>query len=347
MPPLSQLSGEGTVAQRAKISTGVPSLQITRSSNDTNYNSNPNSCQFHPRPDSCDPLDIEKFSKLQPGVSNSKKPPNPLKIASKPRTFQLSSDSYNMATMNGIQKPKKCHRGLACFVETKKASFNVQGRQTLPWETDSILEYARSDSQRSKSNLELSPRKRPVTSGKDRKRTNQNCYKTLSTEPVSPISQLPAKNQTFTDQWDHQSTVLAETLHEIALQETASFIERELKHPQKRVPKIRPGSSKAGLQDNLSRLDSPQHDEILERTEIRESEDSFVYDTYIRTYDQNAATNSITLNVGALDAVDSHRVGILIITEQDQSEWEAFGEDEESDKDWNSEEEDENGRSQH
>ena len=71
-------------------------------------------------------------------------------------------------------------------------------------------------------------------------------------------------------------------------------------------------------------------------------EDDFVYDTYVRSLG-HVATDITEPYDDELQLVDNSKIGILIIPEHDQTMWETFGEEEESDKDWNSEEEDENG----
>lgn len=74
-----------------------------------------------------------------------------------------------------------------------------------------------------------------------------------------------------------------------------------------------------------------------------ENEDDFVYDTYVRSSGQVDGIRT-DISESGLHHVDISKIGILIIAEHDQAVWERFGEEEESDKDWNSEEEDENGR---
>lgn len=77
-----------------------------------------------------------------------------------------------------------------------------------------------------------------------------------------------------------------------------------------------------------------------------ENQDDFVYDTYLRT--THAVIGSqldSAMDIDNPELMEVGKVGILIISEQDEAVWETFAEedDDESDKDWNSEEEDENG----
>lgn len=75
-----------------------------------------------------------------------------------------------------------------------------------------------------------------------------------------------------------------------------------------------------------------------------EGQDDFVFDTYLRTNQSVAGLSSdCPMNIDHLELVANGKIGILVIEEEDEAAWEAYGEELESDKDWNSEEEDENG----
>ena len=75
---------------------------------------------------------------------------------------------------------------------------------------------------------------------------------------------------------------------------------------------------------------TPQID--VDMMDLDSDEGDFVYDTYVRQPDTAVSLDEMNGNIG-----------ILVITEEDQEVWESYIEDEDSDKDWNSEEEDENG----
>lgn len=84
--------------------------------------------------------------------------------------------------------------------------------------------------------------------------------------------------------------------------------------------------------------------EVLPDAQDFESQDDFVYDTYLRTKPAMVGFRSnCPMDIDQMNNLASGKVGILVIAEQDEEAWEAYGEEEESDKDWNSEEEDENG----
>lgn len=147
--------------------------------------------------------------------------------------------------------------------------------------------------------------------------------------------------------WDPESSIPAGQLQLNAVNESSIHTQssRLVHQPH---PKIKPKPPRPRLQERRAVSVDSSGDEIMENTNVPENEDDFVYDTYIRTFGQLASIpmqpSEPTSSV--LRHVDTSKIGILIITEQDESIWETFGEEEESDKDWNSEEEDENGMCQ-
>lgn len=89
---------------------------------------------------------------------------------------------------------------------------------------------------------------------------------------------------------------------------------------------------------------SPTTSENLPDAQNLKFQDEFVYDTYLRTKLAMVGLQSdCPMDIDQMNMLTSGKVGILVIAEQDEEAWEAYGEEEESDKDWNSEEEDENG----
>lgn len=69
-----------------------------------------------------------------------------------------------------------------------------------------------------------------------------------------------------------------------------------------------------------------------EMMDVDSDDGDFVYDTYVREPDTAVSIDEMNGNIG-----------ILVITEEDQEVWESYIDEDDSDKDWNSEEEDENG----
>ena len=342
-PPLLKIASEGSGGQRENGIPCIPSLLETPPGEDSIRT--PTSVSIQSSIPS-----IGSDSKSLTHVNKPKKLSNPLKPISRPRTFYFSggsrsSTSQTIATIKGVQKSKNRRRELACFIETKNVDPNFKGSQNLPIEIDGMPHEVEDAPQLPKTRSELSSRKRPLASNEERRWRNENWTKPLGTDRDN--SKLPQvmQNETSTSQLDYQSIALAKMLHQVALQETLSVFDDGFRYPGYTKTKIRPNPSKARLQHNRSTKEKSQQYQSVDRTQTCESKDEFVYDTFVRTFDQSSAVDFSAPDVYPLDMVDNHKVGILVITEQDQPEWDEFGEDEESDRDWNSEEEDENGES--
>lgn len=77
-----------------------------------------------------------------------------------------------------------------------------------------------------------------------------------------------------------------------------------------------------------------------------EDEDDYVYDTYIRqpTQPGSGAAGLESLRLASSgEYVENRKIGIIVITQEDEKLWETYGVDEGKDEDWDSEDEDENG----
>lgn len=349
-PPLRQQRSIATSnTRRESVTPRPPSLRTTPPSEDASYTPISPSSQKHSPTKSNHSQANERVSKLSNCISNTKKIPNPLKPVLRPRTFHLSRGSASstpqtMVTINGVQKTKRRRQDLACFVETRKMSSKLKSSCNLSIVPNIVLNRAEGDSQPTKNGSGPSPRKRPIVNDVEKKWRNENWTRSTSKDKVTPnLPQVPLKETTSTGQFDYQSSALIEKLHKVALEETASLFRSGVQYSNQREPKINPKPSKARRQDNQSAMND---DEPVKTIQIYDSEDDFVYDTFVRTCNQSTILDSSMPDINALDMVDGHKIGILIITEEDQLEWEKFGEDEESDKDWNSEEEDENGEFQ-
>lgn len=113
--------------------------------------------------------------------------------------------------------------------------------------------------------------------------------------------------------------------------------------------KFQPKPPKPRCKENRLSATGLSPTEVLPDAQNSESQDDFVYDTYLRTKQQPIVGHhhpDHPMNIDhQLESLADGKVGILVIAEQDEAVWEKFAEDEESDnnKDWNSEDEDENG----
>lgn len=73
--------------------------------------------------------------------------------------------------------------------------------------------------------------------------------------------------------------------------------------------------------------------------------DNFVFDVYVRQVEEKSGEASKELFNTALEATNPEKVGLLVVTDEDEETWELYGnEDQSSGDEWDSEEDDENGQ---
>lgn len=136
------------------------------------------------------------------------------------------------------------------------------------------------------------------------------------------------------DRIDPRMQAVADSLHEFAMAEVAK--EATLKPKITARPKLPPQRSRELHHQRIIRSGTNGSVKTVNTDKDGEEDADYVYDTYVLapTTDMGAA------QVDAQDALGN--VGYLVITEEDQAVWETYIEDDPSDKDWNSDEDDEN-----
>lgn len=128
-------------------------------------------------------------------------------------------------------------------------------------------------------------------------------------------------------------TSLANQLHEFALEVSAE----EKKKPKSVVskPRLSAQRSREIHQERMRRnLELAEQSRVNTNMDV-DSDGEYVYETY-KLVDSPADRSRLQSEMGD--------VGYIVITAEDQPFWEEFMDDDKSDKDWNSEEEDENGK---
>ena len=184
------------------------------------------------------------------------------------------------------------------------------------------------------------PRKRPNATAAERKWRTETWANPPKPNAVTGDSTRTAENiNEPSNQWNYESAKLAEQLQEVALEEihaseekgkglsTSGQLKIKLKPPKPRQP----GAGTLGV-------DSTGNDLMTDVIAL-DNDDEYVLDTYVRS-----STQPTGPHYDSLHDVAHSNVGILIIEGQEEEAfWEAFAEDRQSDPEWNSEEEDENG----
>ncbi|KAK5168522.1 hypothetical protein LTR04_006553 [Oleoguttula sp. CCFEE 6159] len=274
-----------------------------------------------------------------------------------PRRFHLSKPTSTVPISNptnGVQKRRKGQRqDVATFIEKSSLSSYARtpakraaGRkpEAAPAMESQIIQ----DAMEAMRTASSAPRKRPNASAVEKhwraeglKRREQDQGKepeasqpnggarSGKTEMDRPPASLVDSLQRFTlDELQRTQCPLPEALSprpptKLRAQPKSNIQRYRDRHPSAPGPSVQAGDMDVDMVDDAD----------------------YVYDTYVR-YRPSASASSV---IDGFDgSADGKAFGLLVITEEDQSVWETYiEEEEESDKDWNSEEEDENAEDYH
>ena len=275
-----------------------------------------------------------------------------------PRTFYLSKtpplDSLHLKfTHDGIQKrTRKPRKGLAVFMERSSlASRAVFAQRSLPHLGDSSSPALR-EQQSSHLGHTDKLQKRPNATETEKRWRMENWDKCSRSQRTN-IMNVDHTMFNSNDNDEHQKSLdLAAELKDFALQETA--VDKISPHDSyiKANPtslKFQPKSPPPRYNERNAELAQPTSGLTLKTAlgqSIDNQESDYVYDTYIRRINPSHIDFSQDPSLtDPLQHLCGPEFGLLVITEEDEDAWEAYGYDEDdmSDRDWNSEEEDENG----
>lgn len=204
----------------------------------------------------------------------------------------------------GVKKRKAKDEGIATFIE-KKAKKH-------PQELLNLAEHRRSASQ---NNATPEVLKRPGKSSAVRRDVG---------------AETQSREQKHT-KVNSRLEAMANSLHQFAIEEAAK--EPAAKPKVTATPRLPPQRSK---ELHRKRAQSDARMKSKEGDAEMEDDADYVYDTYVLAPSSNIGAAQVDAQ-GVLGSV-----GYLVITEEDQAVWETYIEDEPSDKDWNSDEDDEN-----
>ena len=184
------------------------------------------------------------------------------------------------------------------------------------------------------------PRKGPNATAAERKWRTETWANPPKPNAVTRKSTRTAENiHEPSSQWNYESAQLAEQLQEVALEEIHASEEQGKGLSGSGQLKIKPKPPKPRQpRTDTWDVDSNGNDLMTDAVALDKDGD-YVIDTYVRS-----STQPTGPHYDSLHDIAHSNVGILIIEEQEEEAfWEAFAEDRQSDPEWNSEEEDENG----
>lgn len=275
--------------------------------------------------------------------------------AAEPRRFHLTKTTSSLSlrhqtTSSGIQKHKKSRRNdLAVFVEKSKEKLRPKTPRGNSAISNHRQSHISSDSMLTTTEVqpeEDRPRRRPNATAAERRWRTENWGRTTPT--TAPRELPPRGGQTIHDPsntWDYNSVELAEQLQQVALQESqymnGSSITtgNVLSNPN---AKIKPKAHPLRFRDRQGQSNGDVANDLEAETDA-EDDTEYVYDTFVRQ-DAPSSHAAPGTSTDPLQGLNPGNFGIMVIDEEYKELWETYGEDDDSDKDWNSEEEDENGK---
>ncbi|KAL2047026.1 hypothetical protein N7G274_001044 [Stereocaulon virgatum] len=191
------------------------------------------------------------------------------------------------------------------------------------------------------------PRKKPNATLEERKWRAETWNK-----PTKPSRSIAAKSKSdrkagLDSKWDLESLEFAEQLQQIALQEIQ--VEEQRARVKSSSRQLKPQSKPPRSRQPILRqaADTDRGDVAMADGNVPDVESNYVFDTYIRFQPSTqplGAGKSTEPHVDPLQGIDYGNFGVIVIDDDDDEKtfWETYGEIQESDPDWNSEEEDEN-----
>lgn len=190
------------------------------------------------------------------------------------------------------------------------------------------------------------PRKRPNATAAERKWRTETWADPPKPNGVNGNLKKTAENiNEPSSQWNYESTRLTEQLQEVTLEEMHAS-DQQVKglssNGQVKI-KPKPPQPRQSRTEELA-VDGSRHDLLTSAINTDDGGD-YVLDTYVRSSAQPfEVTEQADPQNDSLHVIDHGKIGILIIEdEEEEALWETFAEDRQSDPEWNSEEEDENG----
>lgn len=270
----------------------------------------------------------------------------------KARHFHLVKNSFlspsHVIAGHGIRKPKNKEKSIALFTERRvlqmlqlEDASKMKANMDQPVETLSIQHQDLV----SPDLVTPEPRmyKRPNATAEEVKWRAKTWQSPAKTEKDSmPISEAPEGTEGDYSSYGDYSLELAMQLQEFAIPETQNSAAHKPPMERKSQLKYQPKLPGPKPKKPVIPVQEIQKDTKMLNTHAGENDEDYIYDTYVRSDGpiRNAAgLHDLSSNT------DQKEFGLLVIEEDDEEAWEEFGEDAESDKEWDTDDEDENGSS--
>ena len=292
------------------------------------------------------PHSPKKASPIPPSSSSSQDQQRDINrplIPPKARQFHLVKDSFlspsHVIAGHGVQKRKRNEKGIALFTERHLLQLqNLPEFAKLPAK---ITPSAEDPTLQHHSSVNLGHRiyKRPNASAAEVEWRAKTWQRPANTDKdIVSIGHASRSNKYKFQSYGDYSLELAMQLHEITMQETRDGAVHKPAMGQRHPLKYKPKHPGPRTKKDIISTRNTEEDEMTPNTNAQELGDDFVYDTYIRSDGPIEANTG-----GSIPQINQENVGVLVIEEDDEEAWEEYIESAESDKEWDTDEEDENG----
>ncbi|KAL2050518.1 hypothetical protein ABVK25_009187 [Lepraria finkii] len=265
-----------------------------------------------------------------------------------PRRFHLTKASPlvsppHLISKSSTRRSKKSRKiELAIFEESKeKLLESAQAHRNL--EAKSFESGVKEVGNDEKTSAEEPPRKRPSATLEERKWRAENWNKPIEPKHNTRTDLESDQKVELASKWNVESPEFAEQLQQIALQEIQAEEQRARVKSSHRQLETQPKPPKSRQPIMQQATDVGSGDVAMTDSDVLDEESNYVFDTYVRSTAQPFGTGeSAELHVDPLQGIDHGSIGIVVIDDDEEELWETYGEVQESDPGWNSEEEDEN-----
>ena len=271
--------------------------------------------------------------------------------ALKTRKFHLIKDSSPITSPFLVPKTIaqrhriKRRRDLAVFAERPDTIRKAKNSSDVSRQSGGEPRHMDNTQEEDISQVEK-PRRRPNATAAERKWRIETWAN--ASKPNGVIENLTRTAEDVNEpssQWNYESIRLAEQLQAVALEEIHANDECAKGPSCNGTLKVKPKPPKPRQPKAEKLAINGSEDEVVTNAISLDDDADYVLDTYVRSSAQPLeVTGPATSHHDSLHGIDHGKIGILVIEAEDEEAlWEIFAKDQESDLEWNSEEEDENG----
>ena len=259
------------------------------------------------------------------------------------RSFQASSPYTN------IKSPAEKHRNqrkneLAVFMEAGKVSKTRSARRNQTNIKEAPAQPEKDEEEQSEASVPVQKRANATAVERKWRAENWEKPKEIRASLIQGSKQASDRSQPSSE-WDYESPELAAQLQQIAFEEIKTQQERSKDLGARQQLKVQPKPPKPRrIADPRDRYDAEEDHVMADGPDLNDDTD-YIFDTYVRSNTAPLGTmESTDPLIDPLQKFDPSKMGVLIIEDGEEEElWETFGEDADSDVDFNSDQEDENG----